>query len=162
MKIKGLYLSLAFMFVFSVVNADSPIIISQDRDLLYIPSVGVLDPINPSPLPVRGETYSTADLDTEVMRLQYMAWKDTSRGRTVLIGHGGGVFQNLHSINYGDHVWIIFSDYPILEFEVYDKYWVLPSDESILTTPTNTYELVLITCSSDESHRLIVKARYIP
>ena len=142
------------------VLANGPVIILPEQSWLYIPDINVRDPIDIS-LINSDKVHDTTTLGQGVMRLQHTSWEDISAGRTVLIGHGNGVFKNLHTLESGAYIAIISADREILEYEVYHKYWTEISDVSILETPTNVYELVLITCSIDESHRLVVRARFL-
>ncbi len=88
-------------------------------------------------------------------------WGRIDAGRTVIVGHGNRAFADLHTLHIGDEIALLMNSYETLHFEVVAIYWTTPGDTSILTEPSVDYELVLMTCSSDESHRLIVRAKLI-
>lgn len=49
-----------------------------------------------------------------------------------------------------------------LDYEVYDKYVVDPTDVACTSQRTNGMkEITLITCTNDSKHRVIIKAREV-
>lgn len=125
---------------------------------LIIPALGLSLSVGYAPI-VNG-VHDTSALGSGIARLQDTTWGRFDGGRTVIIGHGSeqGAFYALHTLHEGDVIALFVGSHEVHEFRVTDMQWVTPDDASILTTPTTEYELVLITCSADESHRLIVRA----
>lgn len=86
-------------------------------------------------------------------------------GNFVIAGHNYRnkmFFGNLSEIEIGDTVEITDLTGRKLEYSVYDIYYVEPTDVSCTSQLTNgKREVTLITCSSDGSERLVVKAREI-
>lgn len=86
-------------------------------------------------------------------------------GNFVIAGHNYRnkmFFGNLSEIEIGDKVELTDLTGRKLEYSVYDMYYVDPTDVSCTSQLTNgKREVTLITCSSDGSERLVVKAREI-
>ncbi len=86
-------------------------------------------------------------------------------GNFVIAGHNYRnkmFFGNLSEIELGDSVELTDVTGRTLIYEVYDKYYVDPTDVSCTSQLTNgKREVTLITCSSDGKERLVVKAREV-
>ena len=126
---------------------------------LFIPVLGLSMAVGS--LPISGGTWDNATLGEGLAYLQGLTWARTDAGRTVIVGHGDRAFAQLHTLHVGDQIGLLMDGYDTITLEVVAMEWVTPDDVSIVTQPTSEWELVLITCSSDESHRLIVRARPI-
>ena len=84
-------------------------------------------------------------------------------GNFCIVGHNyrsSKFFSNVPELENGDIIEITDLTDRTLQYEVYDKYVVNPSDTSCTTQRTNGMkEITLITCTDDSKYRVIVKAR---
>ncbi len=131
-----------------------------------------------------GEEYSiVAILNIPRLKINYTVLSETSEellkislnkfwgpsaneiGNFVIAGHNYRnkmFFGNLSEIEIGDKVELTDLTGRKIEYSVYDTYYVEPTDVSCTSQLTNgKREVTLITCSSDGSERLVVKAREI-
>lgn len=131
-----------------------------------------------------GEEYSiVAILNIPRLDINYTVLSDTSEellkislnkfwgpsaneiGNFVIAGHNyrnKTFFGKLSEIEIGDKVELTDTTGRMLEYEVYDTYYVDPKDVSCTSQLTNgKKEVTLITCNSDGSERLVVKAREV-
>ena len=112
-------------------------------------------------VPIVNGAYDTAGLGDGIARLDGMTWGRFDTGRAVIVGHGDAAFSELHTLQVGDEIGLLAGPNGVIKLQVIDVYWTVASDTRILTTPTDGYELALIACSANESHRLIVRARLV-
>ena len=126
---------------------------------LFIPVLGLSMAVGS--LPISGGTWDNATLGEGLAYLQGLTWARTDAGRTVIVGHGDRAFAQLHTLHVGDRVALMMDGVEVINMVVYDMYWTTVDDVSLMTTPTDEWELVLSTCSADESHRLIVRIRTV-
>lgn len=109
-------------------------------------------------VPIEDYTYDLSWLHDGVGHLQYTTWNRTDAGRTVLVGHTPGAFEDVNTLVIGDEIILIMGDQPH-SFTIYEMYFTNRSDASVINSPSDQYEVALITCTSNEDVRLIVKAR---
>lgn len=121
---------------------------------LIIPDINLYEPIHS--LPVENRTYDTSDLDYGAAFLEGTSWNDLNWGRTVIIGHTPGAFENLTQLEIGDRI-ILLTDTYTLEYYVGDIHIVDVTDTSWLM-PTDVPTLTLITCYGEQ--RLIINAYF--
>ena len=131
-----------------------------------------------------GKTYTTdAVLSIPKLDIQYPVLSETSVellkvslnkywgpnpneiGNYCIVGHNyrnDAFFGNLHKLNGGDKVYIKDNSGRTIEYQVYDKYIVEPTDTSCTSQLTNgRKEITLITCANYGTQRLIVKCRAV-
>ena len=131
-----------------------------------------------------GKTYTTdAVLSIPKLDIQYPVLSETSVellkvslnkywgpnpneiGNYCIVGHNyrnDAFFGNLHKLNGGDKVYIKDNSGRTIEYQVYDKYIVEPTDTSCTSQLTNSRkEITLITCANYGTQRLIVKCRAV-
>ena len=131
-----------------------------------------------------GKTYTTdAVLSIPKLDIQYPVLSETSVellkvslnkywgpnpneiGNYCIVGHNyrnDAIFGNLHKLNGGDKVYIKDNSGRTIEYQVYDKYIVEPTDTSCTSQLTNgRKEITLITCANYGTQRLIVKCRAV-
>ena len=86
-------------------------------------------------------------------------------GNYCIVGHNyrnGKMFGRLNELVNGDIVELQDMSGRIVEYEVYDRYIVEPTDTSCTTQRTNgRVELTLITCTNYGTQRLVVKCREV-
>ncbi len=121
---------------------------------LIIPDAGVYEPIHF--LPIENRTYDTSELNYGAVFLEGTSWNDLDWGRTVIIGHTPGAFENLTQLELGDRI-ILLTDLYELEYYVGDIHVVEVTDTSWLM-PTGVPTLTLITCYGDQ--RLVINAYF--
>lgn len=102
--------------------------------------------------------YDLTDLHNGVGHLQYTSWGTVEGGRTVLVGHTPGAFEEIHKLAVGDEIVLSMGD-EYYTFHITEKFYTDADDGSVIYLPTNTYEVVLITCTDDPDVRLILKAK---
>lgn len=132
-----------------------PVSAKTPEGYLSIPSIGLYKSIGFVENSNNG--YDLTDLQYGVARLGNTTWGRTDAGRTVLVGHTPGGFEDLIRVQIGDRI-IVLMGQDAYSFEVFDTYIAERSDDSILVTPPSEYEVVLLTCYGD-THSLIVKAK---
>lgn len=86
-------------------------------------------------------------------------------GNFCIVGHNyrnKKFFSKVPTLEYGEIIQITDLTGRMIEYEVYDKYVVDPSDVSCTSQLTEgRKEITLITCTNDSKQRVIVKAREI-
>lgn len=109
------------------------------------------------------QNYSTKSLNISVTK--FWGANPNQIGNFCVAGHNfinNNMFKNLKKLKIGNTLTI--SDHKIgkVTYRIYKIYTVLPEDVSCLSQETNgTKEVTLITCTSDSTKRIIVKAREI-
>jgi LPXTG-site transpeptidase (sortase) family protein len=109
---------------------------------IIIPSISLYKPIEY--LPITNQVYDTSELGYSIAFLEGTIWEDTSWGRTVLIGHTPGGFQDLTELTFNDRIILITNNYEY-EYYVVDITIIYESDVSWLA-PMEHHELLLMTC----------------
>lgn len=154
------YMIKLFLFLLVLIISFSSVEASPDGYLI-IEKISLFKPIQfipDSDLSPETYFYDLTDLHDGVGHLQYTSWGTTEGGRTVLVGHTPGAFEDVYKLEVGDE--IIFSmgdEYHTLH--VTEKFYTDADDGSVIYLPTESYELVLITCTNDPDTRLILKAK---
>ena len=96
---------------------------------------------------------------------KYWGPKPNEIGNYCIVGHNyksGKMFGNLSAIQNGDIVELTDMSGRTLQYSVYDRYVIEPSDTKCTTQLTGgKKELTLITCKTYGQQRLVVKAREI-
>jgi LPXTG-site transpeptidase (sortase) family protein len=151
---KLIFVFLLIFFNFSSVFAAGPDGYISIPSLNLYKSVGFIPDSDPSP---SSHFYDLTDLNYGIAHLEYTMWDNTVGGRTILVGHTPGGFEPVHDIRIGDEIIMLMNGHAYT-FYVFEKYIVHKSNDAILTTPSEEFELVLLTCV-DEEMRLIVKAK---
>ena len=86
-------------------------------------------------------------------------------GNYCIVGHNyrnSKFFSKVPTLVNGDVIQITDSVGNMIEYQVYDKYTVEPTDVSCTSQNTDgNKEITLITCTDDSKLRVIVKARAI-
>ena len=86
-------------------------------------------------------------------------------GNFCIVGHNyrnNRFFSKVPTLEMGAHINITDLSGKTITYEVYDKYIVLPSDTSCTSQHTDgRKEVTLITCTSDNKERVVVKAKEI-
>ncbi len=125
--------------------------------IISIPKIGIT-------YPVLSET-SDALLEISVNRYwpEQDKMKPNEVGNYCIVGHNyrnGKMFGRLAELENGDIVELEDMTGRTLEYEVYNKYVVEPTDTSCTSQRTNgRKELTLITCTNYGTQRLVVKCR---
>ena len=115
-----------------------------------------------------GETDSEAETE-ELLKMSPVKFHGpdiNTVGNYCIVGHNyrnTRFFSKVPTLVNGDIIQITdFSDNSTVEYEVYDKYTVVPEDVSCTSQNTDgRTEITLITCTDDSSQRWIIKARAI-
>ena len=132
-----------------------PSVHAEYEGTLIIESIGLYEPV--SFIPLVNRNYDLTELNFGVARLDQTSWNDITWGRTVLVGHTPGAFENLTNVHIGDII-LLMTDKYILEYIVYDITYVeAGADPRDWFTPTNAPTLLLQTCYGDE-YRLMIEA----
>lgn len=120
---------------------------------ITIPKIGITYPV----------LSETSDELLEISVNKYWGPNPNEVGNYCIVGHNyknGKMFGRLSELQDGDIVEIEDTSGNVVEYEVYRKYIVDPTDTSCTSQLTNgRKELTLITCTSSGSERLIVKCR---
>lgn len=86
-------------------------------------------------------------------------------GNFCIVGHNyrnNRFFSKVPNLEVGDIIEITDLSGKMIQYKVYNKYQVYPSDLSCTTQLTNgKKEITLITCTNDSKQRVIIKAREI-
>ena len=86
-------------------------------------------------------------------------------GNYCIVGHNyrnSKFFSKVPTLENGDIIRITDMSGKVVEYSVYTKYNVVPSDTTCTDQRTNgKKEITLITCTNDSKERVIVKARAI-
>lgn len=109
------------------------------------------------------ENYTKASMEIGIVK--YFGANPNEVGNYCIAGHNytsQNIFIKLKDLNIGDKLTLTDNKYGTVEYEVFDKYKVLPTQTSILSQETNgERQITLITCSDYTKKRIIVKARAI-
>lgn len=109
------------------------------------------------------KNYSTVALNISVTK--FWGANPNQVGNFCIAGHNfinNNMFRNLKKLEIGNTLTISDHNVGKVEYKIYNIYTVLPEDISCLSQETNgTKEVTLITCTSDSTKRIIVKAREI-
>ncbi len=109
------------------------------------------------------KNYSTSALKVSVTK--FWGANPNQVGNFCVAGHNfknNNMFRNLKKLEIGNTFTISDNNTGKVNYEVYKIYTVLPEDVSCLSQKTNgDKEVTLITCTSDSSKRIIVKAREV-
>ena len=129
------------------------------ESIITIPKIGIT-------YPVLSET-SDALLEISVNRYwpEPDKMKPNEVGNYCIVGHNyrnGKMFGRLAELENGDKVQLEDMTGRTLEYEVYNKYVVEPTDTRCTSQRTNgRKELTLITCTNYGTQRLVVKCREV-
>lgn len=122
------------------------------KGVLYIPAIDLIACVVDAPIVNRAHVIP----DRDVGHLAGTAWLDDDWARIVLAGHTPGVFERLDELRRGDVIWLFDQGraerYVVVLMtltDISDWDWLAPTDDETLT---------LITCTEDETRRLIVHA----
>lgn len=122
---------------------------------INIPSIGVNYPI----------LNTTTDELLKISPCYFWGPKPNEVGNYCIVGHNyrnTKFFSKVPSLENGDIIQLTDLKGRTLEYAVYDKYVVEPSDVECTSQRTNgKKEITLITCTNDSSQRVIVKARAV-
>ena len=127
---------------------------------ISIPKIGVNYPI------LKGETGSEAETEALLKSSPTEFWGNGANkvGNFCVVGHNyrnTRFFSKVPTLVNGDIIEITANGETV-QYSVYDKYTVDPSDVSCTSQKTNgKREITLITCTDDSKQRVIVKAREI-
>lgn len=113
--------------------------------------------------------YSVLNTTTdELLRIsptKFWGPEPNEEGNFCIVGHNyrnKKFFSKVPQLENGDIIQITDLKGRTLDYEVYDKYVVDPSDVNCTSQLTNGMkEVTLITCTNDSKHRVIVKAREV-
>ena len=129
---------------------------------ITIPKINVEYPI------LDGESDSEAETE-ELLKMSPVKFHGpdiNTVGNYCIVGHNyrnSRFFSKVPTLENGDIIQITdFADNSTVEYAVYDKYVVDPTDVSCTSQNTDgRREITLITCTNDSKQRVIVKAREI-
>ncbi len=127
---------------------------------ISIPKIGVNYPI------LKGETGSEAETEALLKSSPTEFWGNGANkvGNFCVVGHNyrnTRFFSKVPTLVNGDIIEITANGETV-QYSVYDKYTVDPSDVSCTSQKTNgKREITLITCTDDSKQRVIVKAREV-
>ena len=123
------------------------------ESFITIPKIGISYPV----------LSETSDELLEVSVNKYWGPDPNEVGNYCIVGHNyrnGKMFGQLSELEDGDVVELEDTTGRTIEYEVYRKYVVEPSDTSCTSQLTNgRKELTLITCTNYGTQRLVVKCR---
>lgn len=123
------------------------------ESFITIPKIGISYPV----------LSDTSDALLEVSVNKYWGPEPNEVGNYCIVGHNyrnGKMFGKLSELENGDIVELQDTTGRVLEYEVYNKYVVEPTDTSCTSQLTNgRKELTLITCTNYGTQRLVVKCR---
>ncbi len=123
--------------------------------IINIPSIGVSYPI----------LNTTTDELLKISPCYFWGPKPNEVGNYCIVGHNyrnSKFFSKVPSLENGSIIQITDLTGRMLEYSVYDKYLVDPTDVSCTSQRTNGQkEITLITCTNDSSQRVIIKARQV-
>lgn len=107
------------------------------------------------------KTYSTNSLNISVTK--FWGADPNQIGNFCVAGHNyknKNMFHNLKKLKIGNSLFITENNVGKIEYEIYDKYKVIPKQVSCLSQHTNgKREVTLITCTNDSKERIIIKAK---
>lgn len=123
--------------------------------ILTIPSINIVYPV----------LTETSEELLKISITKFWGGDPNTIGNYCIAGHNyrnGKMFGNLHKLQMGDIVQLQDASGRIIEYAVYNKFIVEPSDVSATSQLTNhKKELTLITCANSGTQRLIVKCREV-
>ncbi len=124
-----------------------------------IPKINVTYPI------IDGVTDSTEETE-ELLKIsptKFWGPNPNKVGNFCIVGHNyrnTRFFSKVPTLETGDIVQVTDLSGKTIQYKVYNKYQVDPTDVSCTTQLTNgKREVTLITCTDDSKHRVVVKAR---
>ena len=126
-----------------------------------IPKIGVQYPI------LDGETDSVEETEKLLKMSPVKFWgpEPNEVGNFCIVGHNyrdTRFFSKVPTLENGDLIEITDLSGKTINYQVYNKYQVVPEDTSCTSQLTDgKKEITLITCTNDNKHRVIVKARAI-
>ncbi len=128
---------------------------------IEIPKIKVDYPI------LSGETKSEQETESllKISPLKFHGPEINTVGNYCIVGHNyrnSKFFSKVLTLQNGDIIKITDTTGKVIEYSVYTKYNVVPTDVSCTSQETNgKTEITLITCTNDSKERVIVKARAI-
>ena len=128
---------------------------------IEIPKIKVDYPI------LSGETKSEQETEAllKMSPLKFHGPEINEVGNYCIVGHNyrnSKFFSKVPTLENGDIIRITDMSGKVVEYSVYTKYNVVPSDTTCTDQRTNgKKEITLITCTNDSKERVIVKARAI-
>ena len=128
---------------------------------INIPKIGVQYPI------LDGETDSVEETEKLLKMSPVKFWgpEPNEVGNFCIVGHNyrdTRFFSKVPTLENGDLIEITDLSGKTINYKVYNKYEVVPEDTSCTSQLTDgKKEITLITCTNDNKHRVIVKARAI-
>lgn len=128
---------------------------------IEIPKIKVDYPI------LSGETKSEQETEAllKISPLKFHGPEIHEVGNYCIVGHNyrnSKFFSKVPTLQNGDIIRITDMSGKVVEYSVYSKYNVVPTDVSCTSQETNgKKEITLITCTNDSKERVIVKARAI-
>lgn len=128
---------------------------------IEIPKIKVDYPI------LSGETKSEQETEAllKMSPLKFHGPEINEIGNYCIVGHNyrnSKFFSKVPTLENGDIIRITDMSGKVVEYSVYTKYNVVPSDTTCTDQRTNgKKEITLITCTNDSKERVIVKARAI-
>lgn len=128
---------------------------------INIPKINVTYPIIDGPTDT---TEETEDL-LKISPTKFWGSDPNEVGNFCIVGHNyrnNRFFSKVPTLENGDIIEITDLTGKTIQYKVYDKYQVDPTDVSCTTQLTNgKKEITLITCTDDSKHRVVVKAREV-
>lgn len=128
---------------------------------IQIPKINLTYPV------IDGLTDSTAETE-ELLKIsptKFWGPNPNEVGNFCIVGHNyrnTRFFSKVPTLDTGDIVQITDLSGKMIQYKVYNKYQVDPTDVSCTTQLTNgKREITLITCTDDSKHRVVVKAREV-
>ena len=128
---------------------------------IEIPKIKVDYPI------LSGETKSEQETEAllKISPLKFHGTEINEVGNYCIVGHNyrnSKFFSKVPTLENGDIIKVTDISGKVVEYSVYTKYNVVPSDTTCTDQRTNgKKEITLITCTNDSKERVIVKARAI-
>lgn len=128
---------------------------------IEIPKIKVDYPI------LSGETKSEQETEAllKMSPIKFHGPEINEVGNYCIVGHNyrnSKFFSKVPTLQNGDIIKITDMSGKVVEYSIYTKYNVVPSDTTCLDQRTNEKkEITLITCTNDSKERVIVKARAI-
>lgn len=128
---------------------------------IEIPKIKVDYPI------LSGETKSEQETEAllKMSPIKFHGPEINEIGNYCIVGHNyrnSKFFSKVPTLQNGDIIKITDMTGKVVEYSIYTKYNVVPSDTTCLDQRTNEKkEITLITCTNDSKERVIVKAREI-
>ena len=126
---------------------------------INIPKINVNYPVIDGPT---DSTEETEDL-LKISPTKFWGPEPNEVGNFCIVGHNyrnTRFFSKVPTLNAGDIIQITDLSGKMIQYKVYNKYQVDPTDVSCTTQLTNgKKEVTLITCTDDSKYRVVVKAR---